>query len=288
MKVYGKIVEVIANERIIRVKETNRLLYLYMSRKLYKDYCQYFHLYPYVFLEVNKEKRRIEDYVVYDINHFEKIIGPKTNQKITYFDMNEVRVDTQKFLESLENKMFLDLEFSLPAYYQSIPHIPEIVQYGLVIEDKLGNIIYEESSLVKPKRMINLNNRTLKFLSRRRDEYDNAMTYMSFYNSLKELLYKYNPKIIAWGRSDLLTLESSFKLNKIKPIQLRKRYINIMQIIKNYYNQKDEIGLFQTYEDLTGERLQPQAHDALEDAVVTRKIYHIFKARLLEEKKSNF
>lgn len=280
MRVYGKIVDIISSERIIRVKETNRLVYLYMSRKLYKDFNQYFSLYPYVILYAVDNKRRIEDYVVYDIDHFEKIVKARKDKPITYFDMNEVRVDTQKFIKSIDNKMFLDLEFSLPAYYQSIPHVAEIVQFGLVVEDKHGKIIHEESALVRPKRMINLNNRTLKFLSRRRDEYDNAISYITFYNTFKELINKYNPKIIAWGRSDLLTLESSFKVNKVKPIQLRKRYINIMQIIKNYYNQKDEIGLFQTYEAMTGEKLKPQAHDALEDAVVTRKIYHLFKEKL--------
>ena len=74
MRVYGKIVDIISSERIIRVKETNRLVYLYMSRKLYKDFNQYFSLYPYVILYAVDTKRRIEDYVVYDIDHFEKIV----------------------------------------------------------------------------------------------------------------------------------------------------------------------------------------------------------------------
>ena len=75
-------------------------------------------------------------------------------------------------------KMFLDLEFSLPAYYQSMPHVAEIVQSGIVIEDKDGNIVFEDSNLVNPKKKYSLNSRTLKFLSRTRDEYDNAIEYI--------------------------------------------------------------------------------------------------------------
>lgn len=285
MRIYGKIIETISDERIIRVDEGGRLVYLYMTRKVFKDFSIYFKKKPYVFVDVKEDRRMNGEYCVYDVNYFEKIFETSIRGKITYYDINTIRVDTGKLLEKLDNRMFLDLEFSLPAYYQSIPHIAEIVQYGIVIENSLGEIIHKESALVKPKRRITLNNRTLKFLSREREEFDNAINYIDFYNSFKELIAKYNPKIIAWGKSDLSTLEASFKVNNVKNIQLKKRYINIMQLIKNYYNYKDEMGLFQTYEDMTGVVLEPQAHDALEDAMVTREIYHLFIDKIHNDEK---
>lgn len=285
MRIYGKLIETISDERIIRVDEGGRLVYLYMTRKVFKDFSIYFKKKPYVFVDVKEERRMNGGYCVYDVNYFEKIFETNIRGKITYYDINTIRVDTGKLLEKLDNRMFLDLEFSLPAYYQSIPHIAEIVQYGIVIENSLGEIIHKESALVKPKRRITLNNRTLKFLSREREEFDNAINYIDFYNSFKELIAKHNPKIIAWGKSDLSTLEASFKVNNVKNIQLKKRYINIMQLIKNYYNYKDEMGLFQTYEDMTGVVLEPQAHDALEDAMVTREIYHLFIDKIHNDEK---
>lgn len=284
MKIYGKVIETISEERVIRVEFDNRLVYLYMSRKLYKDFSPYFHKNPYIFVETSDEARMYGEFSVYDIVYFEKVFETSRRGKVVYYDINTIREDTGKLLESLGNKMFLDLEFSLPAYYQSIPHVAEIVQYGLVIEDKAGNIIYKECNLVSPKRKMSLNNRTLKFLSREREEFDNAITYMEFYESFSKLIKEYNPKIIAWGRSDLATLEASFKVNKVKAIPLKRRYINIMQLIKNYYSYKDEMGLFQTYEDMTGTKKEEQAHDALEDATVTREIYHIFMDKI---KKNN-
>ena len=284
MRIYGKVIDTIGDERIIRVDENDRLIYLYMSRKIYKDFSIYFKKNPYVFVDVKEERRFDGKYCVYDVNYFEKIFESGKKGRIVYYDMNAIRQETGKLLEKLDNRMFLDLEFSLPAYYQSIPHVSEIVQYGLVIENNKGEIIHKESALVNPKRRMSLNNRTLKFLSREREEYDKAISYIDFYNSFKDLIKKYNPKIIAWGRSDLMTLENSFKINNVKNIPLKRRYINIMQLIKNYYNYKDEMGLFQTYEDMTGIKQEPQAHDALEDAMITREIYHIFIDKINQKK----
>ena len=134
MRIYGKIIETISDERIIRVDEGGRLVYLYMTRKVFKDFSIYFKKKPYVFVDVKEDRRMNGEYCVYDVNYFEKIFETSIRGKITYYDINTIRVDTGKLLEKLDNRMFLDLEFSLPAYYQSIPHIAEIVQYGIVIE----------------------------------------------------------------------------------------------------------------------------------------------------------
>ena len=95
--------------------------------------------------------------------------------------------------------------------------------------------------------------------------------------------YEYNPKIYAWGRSDILAIEQSFSINKVKALDVRERHINLMQVMKNYYNLKDEIGLFQTYEEMSKNSLNPQQHDALEDAMITREIYCMFKQQINKE-----
>ena len=94
---------------------------------------------------------------------------------------------------------------------------------------------------------------------------------------MKWCLKEYNPKIYAWGRSDILAIEQSFVINKYKALDVRERHINLMQVIKNYYNLKDEIGLFQTYEEMSKNTVSPQQHDALEDAMIAREIYCMFK-----------
>lgn len=283
MKVYGKIINTIPEERIVKIEYNGRLIYLYMSRKLFKDFGPYFYNKPYIFVEASEKSRRLGDILVYDVESFVKVVEPNLRERKVFYDISTIKKGVKSLLEKIEYKMFLDLEFSLPAYYQSMPHVAEIVQYGIVVEDKDGNIVFEDSSLVSPKKVYSLNNRTLKFLSRKREEFDDAISYNEFYEILKGVINKYDPKIVAWGRSDMLALEQSFKLNNVKALPIRKKYINIMQVIKNYYNLKDEMGLFQTYQEMSGISLEPQQHDALEDAVLTREIYRMFKVKVNDD-----
>lgn len=283
MKVYGKIINTIPDERVVQIEYNGRLIYLYMSRKLFKDFGPYFYNKPYIFVEACEKSRRLGDILVYDVESFIKVVEPSLRERKVFYDISTIKKGVQGLLEKIEYKMFLDLEFSLPAYYQSMPHVAEIVQYGIVVEDTEGNIVFEDSNLVSPKKVYSLNNRTLKFLSRKREEFDNAISYNEFYEILKDVINKYDPKIVAWGRSDMLALEQSFKLNNVKALPIRKKYINIMQVIKNYYNLKDEMGLFQTYQEMSGVSLEPQQHDALEDAVITREIYRMFKTKVNDD-----
>lgn len=285
MRIYGKIIETIPEERIVKIEYDARIIYLYMSRKLFKDFGPYFYHQPYIFVDIDNHPKRNGSFLVYNINYFIKVIEPAKRERKVFYDVLTIKKGVKKLLDKIEYKMFLDLEFSLPAYYQSMPHIAEIVQYGIVIENKDGDIVYEDSALVNPKKKYSLNSRTLKFLSRNRDEFDDAINYIDFYNLLKNLLKEYNPKIIAWGRSDMLALEQSFEVNKIKALPIRKKYVNIMQVIKNYYNLKDEMGLFQTYQEMSGESLKPQIHDASEDAMLTREIYRMFKIKVNDDVK---
>ena len=78
------------------------------------------------------------------------------------------------------------------------------------------------------------------------------LVHIEFYQLLESIIDKYDVKIIAWGRNDILTMEKSFELNRLKPLDIRNRYINLMQVVKNYYNFKADLGLFNTYEEMSG------------------------------------
>ena len=64
------------------------------------------------------------------------------------------------------------------------------------------------------------------------------------------------------GRNDILTMEQSFKLNRLKPLDIRNRY-EFNANCENYYNEKADLGLFSTYEEMTGIEQLGQSHDAL-------------------------
>ena len=138
---------------------------------------------------------------------------------------------------------------------------------------------------MKPVYSNYINRQTMNFLSIDNSVFDNAISYIEFYQLLEKLINDFDPKIIAWGKNDCLSIEKSFKINHLKPLDIRSRYMNLMHVIKNYYNYKQEMGLFNTYQDMTNIDLEKQSHDALEDAVVERKIFHLFKEEINKENK---
>ena len=284
MKIYGKIISTNPKERIIKVLGQDNIIYLYMSRRMFKDFGPYFIRKPYIFVNVNPTRKHYGIYYCYEVENFNKIVQSTKRERIIYYNIATIRKGVKRLLENTKNKLFLDLEFSLPSYFQTMQHIPEIVQYGIVVEDENGNIVFEDGSLVKPYKKYAINIRTLKFLSKSREDFDYACSYIEFYQLLERCIEEYDAKIIAWGKNDILAMEQSFKLNRLKPLDIRNRYINLMQVIKNYYNQKTDLGLFNTYQDMSGIRNEaPQIHDALEDALMAREIYRMFKNTVEKE-----
>lgn len=281
MKIHGKVIETIPKERIVILECGKKHMYLYFQRKDFREFGPYFFDKPYLFLEVSDQKKVCKNFGVYEVLQFYRVVEPsyynKAKDRTIYFDMHIIKRGVKELINKPCNRMFIDLEFTMPSYYQTMPHVQEILQYGIIIENKDGEIIFEENSLVKPSRPYLLNSRTLNFLSRKRSDFDKACDYKDFYNLLKRCMKEYKPKVFAWGRSDILTIEQSFQINKVKPLDIRKHHINLMQVMKNYYNLKDEMGLFQTYEELSNNIMQPQQHDAFEDAYLTREVFRMFK-----------
>ena len=281
MKVYGKVYKILRKERLISIIINNRLQYFHMTNKNMKDFKNYLYKKPYVFLSCEDQSIKVNGYKANEIEYFIKIIVPRPKRSNIYYDISMIRRGVKSLINKPEAKMFLDLEFSLPA--SSGYHVLEIIQYGLVVEDKDGNIILEDTSLIKPLRRSALNNRTLKFLSLEYKDFNNACSYIEFYQLLESCIRDYDVKIICWGKNDILALEQSFKLYHLRSLDIRNRYMNLMQIMKNYYNYKQEMGLFNTYQEIAQVEETVQTHNAFEDAMIAREIYHIFKKRINED-----
>lgn len=275
MKIYGKIHQILKRERIISIVINSRLEYFHMTNRFMKDFKVYLFKKPYVFMEVN------EEYVVHnyhrcrEIDHFIKIVLPTRRGNEVYYDISVIQDGVKSLINKPQNRLFIDLEFSMISPLSR--GASEIVQYGFILEDKDGNVIMEDSSLVNPQNKKALNIKTLLFLSRTLEDFESACDYIEFYQLLDNIIKEYDPKIYAWGQNDILALENSFKVNHLKPLDIRNRYINLMHVIKNYYSYKQEKGLFATYQEMTNTEETDQIHDALEDALIEREIFYLFK-----------
>ena len=109
-----------------------------------------------------------------------------------------------------------------------------------------------------------------------RQEVDSGAPFEDFYKDFKKVIKKYNPAIIVWGRNDFLALNQAYSINHLPSLALKTRYINLLKLHKNYFNLKNDLGLFNAlnlYESFD----EIQSHNAYEDAEVTKKIFYGFK-----------
>ncbi|MDD4212203.1 MAG: hypothetical protein PHY42_02250 [Bacilli bacterium] len=275
MKVYGKVTSIDRYHRTISIIIRNQKKYFHLTNRMMQDFRQYLQQSPYVCMDVTSSRIPVNGIKAYEVNHFIKIIVPRITDYKVYFNMESIQQEIRTLINKPYYKLFLDLEFSLPG--TGGKPTSEIVQYGMILEDPEGKVVLEEASLLRPFNDKALNVRTLLFLSRIYSDFENAPSYIEFYQSLERCIRDYNVKIIAWGKNDILAMQKSFKTNHLQPLDLRNRYMNLMQVIKNYFSYKQEKGLFTTYQEYKNIPSLIQSHDALEDAQIMREIYHMFQ-----------
>lgn len=278
MEVYGKVHYVDKKERLFSIIVKGTLQYFHLTNKNMKDFKSYLFKMPYVCFEASEEYVIHSNIKCQEVDHFIKISQSSRRGLTVYYDLHNIQDEVKNLINQRHKRLFLDLEFSLLSPYAY--SVSEIIQYGMVLEDEDGKVLYQGSSFIKPVYSNYINRQTMNFLSIDNSVFDDACSYIEFYQLLERLIKEYDPKIIAWGRNDCLNIEKSFKLNHLKPLDVRSRYMNLMHVIKNYYNYKQEMGLFNTYQEMTNKDMEKQSHDALEDAIVERDIFHMFKEEI--------
>ena len=183
--------------------------------------------------------------------------------------------------------MFIDLEFTMPSYsyVHGTGFKPEIIQYGIYLEDPSGNLVLTEHENVLPMNKASLTDRTLDFLNLTEKDFNHAQTYNQFYRTVQNILCMYQPIVYVWGKNDIYVIDLSCEMHHKPKLLERKQIVNLMQVIKNYYSIKSDIGLFNAY-GLFG-RTAPieQNHDSLNDAVATSEIFHLFLEEVKHIKK---
>lgn len=262
--------------RILEIKTPLKIEYLYLTRSLMNRFKVFLKEETYVELEATNQSELKDDRMLYEIVGFIKIVQNTTNKTNVLYDVRSIRRGIAEVLNKDTNKMFIDLEFTMPEYGSHAPFKSEIIQFGYIVEDNKGVVIDSNSSLIKINQSA-ISNRTLEFVNRTIEEFDDAITQEEFYEIFKEALEKYDPTIIVWGSNDILMLDAFYKDLDKEPLTTRASFINVMQLIKNYFGMKYDIGLFKAKTFFSEKESDDQAHDALTDAETTQEVFHLFK-----------
>ena len=276
-KISGRIRNVNLEERTFEILKRNKIEYFYLTRSQLQKFKNYLQVGFFVQLEYSEVKEKKGNVLAYPVIGFTKLISITRNKRTVYFDMDTIKSGVQHVLNKPGYKMFIDLEFTMPPYNPTDDFESEIVEYGFIVEDEDGVIVYEASSLIKINDKNGVSDRTLDFLNLTNDDLKKSCEIQEFYNTLKEALDEYQPIIMVWGTNDIQMLNSFYKLNNFEPLTNRASFINLMQLMKNYFGLKSDIGLFKALEyfDKTFDKVQ--SHDALTDALITSQVFNYFK-----------
>ena len=286
-QVYGKIRAYYEKERVFEIKVKNKIEYFYITRSHQKKFSIYLQEDLYVIFNCSDTKSRRYKYLAHEVINFEKILRRTPRQIMTYYDIYAIKTGVEKVLNRDGYRMFLDMEFTMPPYshQHGDPFKAEIIPYGIYLESADGAYVKSIESLVKPANQEGLNDRTFDFLGLTMKDFKNAETPRQFYNTLVDVIMMYQPTIYVWGRNDILMLNNFYEQHNFRPITSRQNFVNLMQVIKNYYGIKSDIGLFSAYEMFNSEPPMAQDHNALNDAFATSEIYRLFKKKIKLEKK---
>ena len=217
-------------------------------------------------------------YSAYVISYLYRIEALGKLDHVIYYDKLMINKSLSKFLNNLDNMMFLDLEMTMPSYsFRGKGFKTELIQAGLVVVDKHGKELYRYSEYVKPTLTNHLTKRVEDFLGITSQEfYKKAIDYQVFYNDFKGILDKYKPTIVVFGRNDILVLNESYTINGCKSLKTKTRFVNLCQLVKSYYELRNDPGLFKLYK-IYYDISDVQIHDAFDDCEATKQVFLAFR-----------
>jgi len=271
---YGLVHDYYPREKMISIKMEDKITYFYFSKSQFKEFEKSM-MYESVFVFFDystKTTKVLKNVTAYSITELHKISVATNRGPLIIYSMSNKKDLAVDQIIKIDYKMFVDFEFTMPSFNDRTPFTPEIFQIGAVISDPNEKIVNEYSTYIKTLK--SPSERTLKFLKIFPEDLYDSLSALDFYNDLKKLITIYNPTIFVWGGNDIKTLMTFYKLHNFEPLKFN--VIDLLKIIKNYYNLGTDIGLFKALKYFKGIDAT-QAHHALTDAAATKEVFDAFK-----------
>jgi len=287
LKIRGPIHMIELDSKIIGLKINKKIEFFYFQNSQMNLFKKYLYQDNWIEFEYNENKVIKGKFECHQISYVYKIEAIGKLDHIVYYDKFGIVSSLSDFLNSFDNMMFLDLEMTMPSYqFKGKGQFrTEVIQTGIIILDKNGKELYKYSNYILPKLQSKISNRALDFLKLSEEEfYTKAISYDKFYDEFNDMLNKYNPAIIVYGKNDSIVLNDSYDINLKPSLKNKTRFVNILQLIKTYYELKNDPGLFKLY-NVFYDIDENQIHDALDDCITTYKVFEAFKKDLETKEK---
>ena len=282
------------DNRIVGIKDKKRIVFFYFHNSQMNLFKRYLYINNWIDLEYDLKQTKKGCYLAYPVSVVYKIEVLNKLNHIVYYSKNSINKSSYDFLNNLGNKLFLDLEMTMPSYsFKGKGFRTELIQAGLLLIDEDSNTVLKYDNYIKAKLSPIISKRALDFLNISLEDYQKkAIDYIEFYNIFKDIIRKYNPAIIVYGKNDILVLNDSYDINEVPTLKEECRFINLCQLIKTYYELKNDPGLFKLY-NMYYKNADEQIHDALSDSFTTYKVFEAFKddiknAKMVDIIRENF
>ena len=283
------------DNKIIGIKKYKKIEFFYFQNSQMNVFKRYLYVGNWIDLEYDEEKTtRRGPYLAYVISFVNRLEAEGLYDHIVYYDKKDITSSLYDFLGSLDNTMFLDLEMTMPPYnFKGKGFRTEVIQAGFIVFDKNGEELMRYRNFIEPMITKTLSKRAEKFLGITNEEFiENQIPYLTFYNDFKEIIEKYNPAIVVYGKNDILVLNDSYLLHNVPSLKDKTRYVNLCQLIKSHYELRNDPGLFKLFQ-IYYDNEDIQVHDAFNDSEVTAKVFEAFREDILyktktQEIKDNF
>jgi len=253
----------------------------YLTRSLYKVFSEHLEEGYLIDFEISDYTKRIGRTKFHQVSHFNTIESVKPY--VVIYDIEKLRLEMRNVITQYDHYLFVDFEMTMPGYSRG-PFQVEIIQFGASLTDKDGNTILDRNYYIKPlARRLSL--RTIRFLDLDLDEFNaNSKPYDYFYINFKNILDTYKPKIVVWGKNDIVALNESYKLHDLLPLTNEYDFFDLLTLHKDYFNLNQDIGLFKAYETYFPQKdVKQQKHNAKDDANITKKIFFEFLKEIKEQ-----
>ena len=274
---FGIIYDININTQIFSLREKRGLKFFFIPKSIFKRLKKYLYAGNFISFTVNNTTTVKNNKEISVVKSIKEISVPSNARRIKLYSKNDNSKELASFLETMNNLMFIDLEMSMPDYDEK-NHTSELVQASYIITDYKFNVLRKRDFHIIPTLNKAINRRTSEFLH---IDYEflkiNGTEYINFYKLFKNDIDEYSPTLVIFGKNDKRFLESSYRINNCESLNSKLRFVNLSQLLKNYYDLINDPGLFKMYEKLYGVLLDEQKHDAYEDAYYTLKVYEKFK-----------
>ncbi len=271
---HGKIEHLDTRRRTLTLKTPRAKRAYYLQRAQFNRYLPLLAKGNYVVLDAGDIQRK-HGLHRFKIRRIRRIVAPGRRPR-DVFSQRRLREGVRRFINRIGTRLFLDFEMSMHPYHKQPDFTQEIIQAGYVLVDAADNVLEEHRTFIRPKKHPRITPRTKKFLDVGQADVDDGVSFETFYARLRGLVQEHAPAIVVWGRNDKLALQEAYTIHNLRPLGRGARFVNLLELHKNYFHLKNDLGLLKTYLAY-GFQQDEQAHDALEDARMTRHIFTAFK-----------